>query len=82
VGKTELIKLELLMDPVDPASKYSRQFVIFKDGCPEEWIKLLMAFREIENLLPLKEPADRTKIFRASLKDQTLAYFEYHIRKG
>jgi hypothetical protein len=29
----------------------SRQFVIFKDGCPEEWIKWLMAFREMENLI-------------------------------
>jgi hypothetical protein len=30
VEKTELIKLEFLMDPANPASKYSRQFVIFK----------------------------------------------------
>jgi hypothetical protein len=33
VNKAELIKIELLMNPVIPASKYSRQFVIFKDGC-------------------------------------------------
>jgi hypothetical protein len=34
-------KLEFLMDPYETASfsKYSRQFAIFKDGCPEEWIK-------------------------------------------
>jgi hypothetical protein len=31
--KTELIKMELFMDPENPASKYSRNFVIFKDGC-------------------------------------------------
>jgi hypothetical protein len=44
------------VDQVD--SKYSRQFDIFKDGFPEDWIKWVMAFREIENLMPMKEPAD------------------------
>jgi hypothetical protein len=35
VKKSERIKLEFLMDPDNPASgsKYSRQFIIFKDGC-------------------------------------------------
>jgi hypothetical protein len=37
---------------------YSRQFAIFKDGCQEDWIKRLMAFREIENLMPMMDPAD------------------------
>jgi hypothetical protein len=34
--KSDWIKLEFLMDPDNPAldSKDSRQFVIFKDGCP------------------------------------------------
>jgi hypothetical protein len=31
--KSEWIKLEFLMDPDNPASKYSRQFAIFKDRC-------------------------------------------------
>jgi hypothetical protein len=41
--KAEWIKLEFLMDSDNPAlgSKYYRQFVIFKDGCPEDWIKCL-----------------------------------------
>jgi hypothetical protein len=45
--KSEWIKLEFLMDPDNPAldSKYYRQFAIFKDGCPEDWIKWVMAFR-------------------------------------
>jgi hypothetical protein len=81
VEKTELIKLEFLMDPANPASKYSRRFVIFKDGCLEEWIKWLMAFSEMENHMPLKEPADKTKIFRSLLKGQALPYFEHHLRK-
>jgi hypothetical protein len=34
--KSEWINLEFIMDPDKPASKYSRQFAIFKDGCPEE----------------------------------------------
>jgi hypothetical protein len=39
VDKSESINLEFLMDPDNPALKYSRQFTIFKDGCPEDWIK-------------------------------------------
>jgi hypothetical protein len=31
--KSKWIKLEFLMDPDNPDSKYSRQFAIFKDGC-------------------------------------------------
>jgi hypothetical protein len=55
--KSEWIKLEFLMDPDNPASgsKYSRQFAIFKDGCPEDWIKWVMAFRKIENLMLMKD---------------------------
>jgi hypothetical protein len=39
------IKLEFLMDPDKPVLgyKYSRQFAIFKDGYPEDWIKWVMA---------------------------------------
>jgi hypothetical protein len=70
----EWIKLEFLIDPDNPASKYSRQFAIFKDGCPEDWIKWVMAFREIENLMPMKEPADKTKMFWTLLKGQALSY--------
>jgi hypothetical protein len=82
VDKTELIKLELLIiDPANIASKYPIPFIIFKDGCPEEWIKWLMAFREMENHMPLKEPADKIKLFRALLKGQALSYFEHHLRK-
>jgi hypothetical protein len=66
--KSEWIKLEFLMDPDNPASKYSRQFDIFKDGCLENWIKWVMAFREIGNLMPMKEPANKTRMFRTLLK--------------
>jgi hypothetical protein len=38
--KSDWINLEFFMDPDNPSSKYSRQFSIFKDGYPEEWIKL------------------------------------------
>jgi hypothetical protein len=73
--KSEWIKLEFLMEPDNSSSsKYSRQFAIFKDGCrvPEEWIKWAMAFHEIENLMPMKEPADKTRMFRTLLKGQAL----------
>jgi hypothetical protein len=71
------------MDPDNPAlgSKYSRQFAIFKDGYPEEWIKWVMAFREIENLMPLKEPVDKTWMFQTLLKGQALSYFEHHFMR-
>jgi hypothetical protein len=41
-----------------------------------------MAFREIENLMPMKEPADKTRIFWALLKGQALSYFEHHLMRG
>jgi hypothetical protein len=73
--KSEWINLEFLMDPDNPesGSKYSRQFAIFKDGCPEDWIKLVMAFREIENLMHMKKPADNIRMFRTLLKGQALS---------
>jgi hypothetical protein len=67
--KSEWIKLKFLMGPDNPASKYSWKFAIFMDGCPEDWIKWVMAFREIENLMSMKEPADKTRMFRTLLKD-------------
>jgi hypothetical protein len=81
--KSEWIKLEFLMDPDNPAlgSKYSQQFAIFKDGSLEDWIKWVMAFCEIENLMPMKEPADKTRIFRTLLKGQALYYFEHHLMR-
>jgi hypothetical protein len=62
--------LDFLMDPDNPASgsRYSRQFAMFKDGCPEDWMYWVTAFREIENLMPMKKPADKTRMFRALLK--------------
>jgi hypothetical protein len=40
-----------------------------------------MAFREIENLMPMKEPTDKTRIFRTLLKGQALSYFEHHLMR-
>jgi hypothetical protein len=48
---------------------------------PEEWIKWMMAFREIKNLMPMKEPADKTRMFRTLLKSQALSYFEHHLMR-
>jgi hypothetical protein len=64
-------------------SKYSRQFAIFKYGwrAPEDWIKWMMAFREIENLMPMKEPADKTRMFWTLLKGQALSYFEHYLMR-
>ena len=70
VENMEHIKLEFFMGAGNPASKYARHFVIFKDGYPEDWIKWLMAFCEIESLMPLKEPADKTKMLWTLLRDR------------
>jgi hypothetical protein len=75
------MKLAFLMVPDNPTSKYFQRFAIFKDGCPQDWIKWVIAFREIENLMPMKEPVDKTKIFWTLLKGQALSYFEHHLRK-
>jgi hypothetical protein len=79
--KSEWIKLEFLMDPENLSSKYSLQFAIFKDGCPGDWIKSVMPFRDIENLIPLKEPADKTRMFR-TLMESSLESFDHHLRRG
>jgi hypothetical protein len=82
--KSEWIKLEFLMDQDNPASgsKYSRKFSIYKNGCPEDWIMWVMAFREIENLMLMKEPADKTRMFRTFLKGQALSNFEHHLMRS
>jgi hypothetical protein len=46
---------------------------------PRDWIKWVMAFCEIENLMPMQEPADKTRMFRTLLKGQALSYFEHHL---
>jgi hypothetical protein len=61
--KSEWIKLEFLMDPDNSAFKYSRMFAIFKDECPEEWIKWVTFFSKMEYLMPLKEPDDKNRMF-------------------
>jgi hypothetical protein len=79
--KSEWIKLEFVMDPDNPATKYSRQFSIFKYGCLEDWIKWVMSFLEIENLRSMKEPSYKTRMFQNLLKGQALSYLEHHLMK-
>jgi hypothetical protein len=40
-----------------------------------------MAFCEIENLMPMKEPADNTGMFRTLLNGQASSYFEHHLMR-
>jgi hypothetical protein len=40
-----------------------------------------MAFCDIENLMPMKESADKTRMFRTLLKGQALCYFEHHLMR-
>jgi hypothetical protein len=48
---------------------------------PEELIKWVMAFREIENLMSMKEPEEKTRMFQTLLKGQALSYFEHHLMR-
>jgi hypothetical protein len=41
----------------------------------------MIAFREIENLIPMKESADITRMFRTLLRGQALSYFEHHLMR-
>jgi hypothetical protein len=41
----------------------------------------VIAFRDIENLMPMKEPADNTRMSRTLLKGQALFYFEHHLMR-
>jgi hypothetical protein len=41
----------------------------------------VISFHDIENLMPLKEPVDKTRMFWTLLKGQPLSYFERHLRK-
>jgi hypothetical protein len=80
--KSEWIKFWLFINPEKPVFKYMQQFAIFQDECPEEWIKVVMAFRKIKKLTPLKELADKTRMFQSLWKGQALSYFEHHLWKG
>jgi hypothetical protein len=42
---------------------------------------LVMTFREIENLMPMKEPADKTRMFQTLLKGKAFSYFEHHLMR-
>jgi hypothetical protein len=41
----------------------------------------VMAFHEIENLVPMKELADKTKMIHNLLKGQALSHFEHHFSR-
>jgi hypothetical protein len=41
----------------------------------------VMAFLEIENLMPMKESTHKTRMFRTLLKSQALSYFEHHLMR-
>jgi hypothetical protein len=41
----------------------------------------VISFCEIENLIPMKEPAEKTRMFRTLLKGQDLSYFDHHLRR-
>jgi hypothetical protein len=45
---------------------------------PGDWNKWVMSFRELENLITMKEPAEKTRMFWTVLMGQALSYFQHH----
>jgi hypothetical protein len=62
--KSEWVKFEFLMDPDNPASRYFKHFVIFKDISSEKWIKWVMAYCKIENRMPFKDSFEKTRMLQ------------------
>jgi hypothetical protein len=60
--KTELLKFDFFIDPKNPEFRYSKEFVIFKDGRSEDWIKWLIEYRDIETSMLLKKSLEKTKV--------------------
>jgi len=58
----ESVRFEFLVDPSNPNTRFTKEFFTFKDGTPEDYIKWLMGYRDLELLMPLKEPLERTKM--------------------
>jgi hypothetical protein len=48
---------------------------------PREVFNGMIYFNEVENLMPLKEPADKTRMIWTLLKYQALYYFEHNLRR-
>jgi hypothetical protein len=61
------------MDLSNLASKYDRNFVIFKDGCIADWVKWLMDYHNIESLMDVNESAGKSKMIRTLSKGQALS---------
>jgi hypothetical protein len=71
------------MDPdiPDSDSKSSQYIAILKDRFLEESIKWFISLCEIENLIPVKDPADKNRMFYTLLKVQSLPYFEQDLMR-
>jgi hypothetical protein len=64
------------MDPVKPSHR------IDANGRGVDQVNcVLISFLEIETLMPMKEPADKTRMFWTLLTDQVLSYFEHHLTR-
>jgi hypothetical protein len=79
--KVESIRFEFLVDPSNPATRVYKEFFVFKDGSPEQYIRWLMGYRDLELLMPLKEPSDRTKMLCIMLKGRALSLLSIIFQK-
>jgi hypothetical protein len=79
--KVESIRFEFLLTPPTLQPDFPRSSSFFKDGSPEEYIRWFLGYCDLELLIPLIEPSDRTHMLRTMLKGWALPLFEYHVTK-
>jgi hypothetical protein len=70
------------MDPDNPPSlQVILTFFYLQGRIPRGVDQLVITFHEIDNLMPLKEHADKIRMFWDLLKGQVLCYSEHHLRR-
>jgi hypothetical protein len=77
----ESIRFVFLVDPSIFATQFSKEFLIFKDRSTEMYPRWLIVYRDMELLMPLKEPSDRFKILCKMLKGRVFSPLDYNLSK-
>jgi hypothetical protein len=80
-----LIKLEVIVDqtfqhkvPNTPNTLLTSRMDVQRSSSV---FSVLVSFREIENLMPLKYSTDKSTMFSTLLKSHALSFFELHLKR-
>jgi hypothetical protein len=79
--KMESIRFEFLVDPSNPATRFLKEFRIFNNESPKEYIWWLIGYRDMELLMHLKEPSARAKMLRTIMKGRALSLLKCYLSK-